>query len=177
MPKQLGFSLIELLIVVAIILIIAAIAIPSLLRARIAANESSGAASVRTVATAELTYQSSYPLNGFASSMAELGGADVSCSTGPSSANACIIDYALQLAATGGTAKSGYFFAVGASAATGSGPNDQYYVNAYPSNVDTTGVKEFCALQDNVVRFVTPGVSGGSLNSVGSCQNAFPIGN
>ena len=56
-----GFSLIELLIVVAIILIIAAIAIPNLLQAKIAANESSAAGSLRTLTSAEVTYYNSYP--------------------------------------------------------------------------------------------------------------------
>ncbi len=69
-----GFSLIELLIVVAIILIIAAIAIPNLLRARIAANESSAASSVRSIATAQIAYNAAYPTIGYAAALANLGG-------------------------------------------------------------------------------------------------------
>ena len=79
MRKQKGFSLIELLIVVAIILIIAAIAIPNLLRARIATNESSAAASIRSIATAQVTYLTSYPSVGYAANIAALGGSGGAC--------------------------------------------------------------------------------------------------
>src|SRR5271156_6114872 len=98
--KQKGFSLIELLIVVAIILIIAAIAIPNLLRARIAANESSAVGSVRTIVTANVTYSSTWG-TGFATSLVPLGGA-APCA-GATAAAACLIDPVL---AAGN--KSGY---------------------------------------------------------------------
>src|ERR1700752_3180413 len=75
--KAPGFSLIELLIVVAIILVIAAIAIPSLLRARISANEASAVSSLRALNTAQITYDSSYPTIGYATSLSSLSG--VSC--------------------------------------------------------------------------------------------------
>ena len=175
MRKERGFSLIELLIVVAIILIIAAIAIPNLLRARIAANESSAAASVRTISTAELTYQTSYPATGYAASLTALGPGATACpSSGPTSTNACIVDYVLASAdGASGTAKSGYLFIAKPNTNT---PADQYTIDAFPATVNTTGVKEFCAVEDNVVRFITPGKSGGSLTT--TCATAAtPIGN
>jgi len=99
---QKGFSLIELLIVVAIILIIASIAIPNLLRARMNANETAAVQAVRTINTAQIEYNSAYPTVGFANSLAALGG--TSCAP-PSATSACLID--TQLAS--GT-KTGYAF-------------------------------------------------------------------
>jgi len=152
MHKQKGFSLIELLIVVAIILIIAAISIPNLLRARIAANESSAVSSVRTVNTAQITYNSSYSTVGFAGTLSSLGG--TSCAPA-SSTSACLID--TQLA--GGT-KSGYSFSLGGASGT---PNWTYQIIASPITPNQSGVRYFCSFADAVVR-VNPTTAIGTCN-------------
>src|SRR6516162_5939263 len=97
--KQKGFSLIELLIVVAIILIIAAIAIPNLLRSRMAANEASAVGSLRTINTAAVTYSTTYGI-GYPGTLLMLGPAATA-----SSATADLIDSVLSAGI-----KSGYSF-------------------------------------------------------------------
>jgi type IV pilus assembly protein PilA len=152
--RQKGFSLIELLIVVAIILIIAAIAIPNLLRSRMAANEASAVGSLRTINTAEITYSTVYPSIGFAV-LTSLGGA-APCTSATSTA-ACLIDNVLSAAST--STKSGYSFTVAAGTGT---PAVTYTSNASPSVPGQSGQRYFYSDQSGVIRYNASAAAGNS---------------
>ena len=157
MRKTKGFSLVELLIVVAIILVIAAIAIPSFLHSRMAANESAAVAAIRTLNTAQISFNSAYPTVGFAGTLAVLGGSGANC-TPPSSTTACLIDDNLA-----GGQRSGYTFTL--SNVTGT-PNSTYSVIAAPNLVNYSGIRYFCSYADAVVRV--------SMTAISTCDGSIP---
>lgn len=150
--RQNGFSLIELLIVVAIILIIAAIAIPNLIRSRIAANEASAVSAVKTINTAQITYAATYPNLGFADDLAKLGGAPGG-SVGPNSAE--ILDWVLGCPSQP-CPKSGYLFAIVNPVGN---PVSNFQVTAVPQAVGSSGLRGFCADQ---LSTITVDPNGGS---------------
>jgi prepilin-type N-terminal cleavage/methylation domain-containing protein len=171
MRKQKGFSLIELLIVVAIILIIAAIAIPNLLRSRMAANEASAVGSVRTLNTAQVTYASTYPDIGFAVALSNLG--PTAAGVGGTSTNSGLVDGILGCAAAP-CKKSGYQFTVvgGPSGCGAAGaPCSTYTAIGDPQTAGQTGQRYFCSDQSGVIRYDVTAAIG--ANAGANCDPAI----
>ena len=172
-PKQRarknGFSLIELLIVVAIILIIAAIAIPNLLRARMAANEAGGAANSRTISSANVAYAATYG-NGYAATLGTLGAPGgvlvASCN------NAILIDQALSNNGAGNvSSKSGYTYTYGPGNVLVTTPPgclpgvDGYTLDADPLIYQITGVRRYFVDPSGVIRFTSDGSAPNNLST------------
>ena len=144
-----GFTLIELLIVMSVMLILMTLGIPQLLKLRKTANETSAMNSVRTIGQAELSYSSTYPANGFACTLAALGGAQSSGAPTPQSAQILAPDLASGQ-------KAGYTFAI--TNCTKVTVNNQdmftsFQVTAVPNSVGRTGDRGFCSDENNVIKF------------------------
>src|SRR5271157_1253388 len=159
-----GFSLIELLIVVAIILIIAAIAIPNLLRSRIAANQASAVGSLRTLNTAEVTYATTYN-TGYSATLGDLG--PNTAGSSPAATAAGLVDEVLS-GSLAGTAtatqssKSGYTFTYTPGGTDTSGRINTYNITATPISVGTTGTNYYYTDQSGVLRQNSTAVAGSS---------------
>ena len=150
MRKDKGFSLVELLIVVAIILIIAAIAIPNFIQARMAANESAAVASMRTIFSAEAAYDAQGWNNptavGFSSLLQDLG--STTCNP-PTMTSACLLDQAM--ANSGTAAKSGYLFTYAPVSVLGK--NVDFTLKGDPSVRGTSGDRSFFTDATGVIRY------------------------
>ncbi len=138
--RQRGFSLIELLIVVAIILVIAAIAIPNMLRAKMQANEASAISSVRAINTAQVTYAVTYPTDGYANDLAKLGAPSGGGSV--TSNRSGLLDWVLGCPSQP-CPKSGYNFSIVPGGSTV--PLNSYSVIGVPQSVGSTGQRGFCS--------------------------------
>ena len=153
-----GFSLIEMIVVVAIILIIAAIAIPRLLRSKMAANEASAVQSLRVITTAEVTYDATYG-QGYAPTLTSLG--PPPAGTQASALHADLVD---EVLASG--IRHGYNFVYVAIDMAGNGKPSAFTVNANPVSPGQTGERYFFVNQTNVIRFAVGGPANPSSTPV-----------
>lgn len=151
-----GFTLVELLIVVAIIGVVAAVAVPGLMRARLSGNEASAIASVRTISSAQYAYSSSCGRGGFAASLADLA-------RPPSDGSKAYIDAELGAAGPSGTPKAGYVFEITGSGETvaagaetcnaaSSDTMSGFFVQADPVAAGATGVRHFATDESGEIR-------------------------
>jgi len=165
-----GFTLAELLIIIVLVVILAAIALPNLLRSQIAANETAAIESLTKINKAEVEYQTTYPTIGFASTLAALGPGtpDGKCRE-KSPAHACLIEAGLAQAATPAHTRSGYWFAVSSTSRDAGGVVTGYVAVASAGVLNKTGSRDFCAQEDAVIRYSVPQGNSAPANTASAC--------
>lgn len=150
-----GFTLMELLIVMAIIAILMLIAIPTVGSLKKKANDLSAQQSIHTIINSESMYESNYPTNGFACSLAALGGDPKTGAPTPQAAQLIQPDLASGF-------KSGYIFTITNCSKVNAGGTDRitgYSITAVPQTVGTTGDRAYCADQSGIIKFDPAGGS------------------
>lgn len=170
---QNGFSLIELLIVVAVILIIAAIAVPNYLQSRRNAAEAGGSATIRSLLTVSLTYSTTYPQVGFPPNIAVLGdGGTAPCVATP--ATACLTDIPLGCPAQP-CFRDNYMYSITGVTSSGGPPNSDFVAFGTPSATNS-GAKDFCGTSEAVIRWQpSPNPPTAAMTLVAQCEPLPPI--
>lgn len=171
MEKSTGFTLAELLIVVVLICLIAAIVFPNLLRSRVAAGEAAAVSSVREINKAEIGYQTTYPAIGFASVLSSLGpgNPEYPCHT-HTAEHACLLGPKLSNATSADRSRNGYWFLVTPTDKDANGVVTGYVAGSAAAQFNQSGVRDFCSSEDGVLHFRVPHRQSSPVISLSDCR-------
>ena len=170
--KNSGFTLAELLVTLALVILVAALVLPNLLRSQIAANETAAIDSLAKINKAEVQYQTAYPAIGFAPSLAALGpgSLDGKCS-GPTPAHACLLEPRVASAGDRSHALAGYWFSAVPTTHDAGGVATGYVAGTSAAEFNKSGGRDFCSIEDAVIRYGVPKGSSGPANSASQCAS------
>lgn len=168
--SQSGFTLAELLVILALVILVAALVFPNLLRSQIAADETAAIESLAKINKAEVEYQTAYPAIGFAADLEALGSgsANGKCA-GRSSAHACLLEPELAKATDAMHARAGYWFSALPTTRDAGGVATGYVAGASAATFNKSGVRDFCSLEDAVIRYSVPKANSVPATSATQC--------
>jgi type II secretory pathway pseudopilin PulG len=170
MLKDAGFTLAELLIIVVLTCLAAALVLPNLLRSRAAAGESAAISSVREIDKAETSYASIYPTIGFSSTLSALGPETSGQCLHRSPAHACLLDPKLANASSPSQSRNGYWFLITPGGKDSSGVVAEYVVGSAATIYNKTGVRDFCSNEDGVLHYRVPHQQATPVTSISECH-------